>query len=115
MAPENRPGPQLSEDRLYRALAARRRRRVLYVLLVQEESTVGELATLLAGWGATESGTMATPDDRERIVDDLESVHLPVLADAGMVDYDREREAVRLAPLAPSVTELICQSVETEG
>ena len=106
--------PQLSDDRLYQALSAGRRRRLLYVLLVEESSTIGKLATVLAGWTATESEEMVTADDYERILAELDHVHLPVLDDAGLVSYDRENGTVEIAPVDDTVAELISRSVESE-
>jgi len=105
--------PRLSDDRLYQCLASRERRRLLYVLLVEEESTVDHLATVLVGW-ELESSTMATQDDRERLLVRLVHTHLPVLENAGFVTHDRERDTVRLEPIADTVRELVSRSVETE-
>ena len=107
-------GLTLQDDQLYRALASAQRRRLLYVLLVEQESAVGKLATVLAGWDATEAGGMATPADREQILIALEHVHLPILAESGLVTYDRDDGTVRIEPLDDAVFDLICQSVETE-
>lgn len=104
----------LQDDQLYRALASAQRRRLLYVLLVEQESAVGKLATVLAGWDATEAGGMATPEDRGQIRVALEHVHLPALAEFGLVTYDRDDGTVRVEPLDDAVFDLICQSVETE-
>lgn len=106
--------PRLSDDDLYRALGSTRRRRVLYILLVEEESTVGKLATILAGWETTEAGGMASLADREQIHLALEHVHLPLLEGSGLIVHDRENDTVRLEPLDDAVIDLICQSVETE-
>lgn len=106
--------PELSDDRLYQALSAGRRRRLLYVLLVEESSTVDRLATVLAGWTAAESQETVTSDDYERILTELDHVHLPVLDDAGLVSYDRENGAVDIAPVDDTVAELISRSVESE-
>ncbi|MEF8815104.1 MAG: hypothetical protein V5A55_15035 [Halovenus sp.] len=106
--------PRLSDDRLYRALAATPRRRLLYILLVEEKSTIDEIATVLAGWDATETGTITTPADREQIIVALEHIHLPRLSETGLVTYDRESGAVELERLDDAVIDLICQSVESE-
>lgn len=106
--------PTLADDSLYRALSATLRRRTLYILLVQSESTVSELATTLAGWGATDKGEMTSRADYEQIHIALIHQHLPLLADVGMVSYDRESGAVRLEPLTTAVQDLISQSIETE-
>lgn len=111
---EQGESPKLSDDHLYRALSSKRRRRLLYVLLVEESSDIERIATVLSGWEATDTETMVTPEDRERIVIELEHVHVPILEDAGLVAYDRERGAVSLEALDSAVTELISRSVESE-
>lgn len=106
--------PGLSDDQLYRALASTRRRRLLYVLLAEEESTVDQIATVLTGWNATEIGGMATPDDRKEIFLELVHTHLPLLDKTGMVAHDRKSGTVRIEALDTAVVDLICRSVEVE-
>ncbi len=106
--------PRLSDDELYRALSARRRRRLLYLLLVEDVATIDKIATVLAGWDATETGTMVTPDERTEIMLELRHVHLPRLAEAGFVAVDSDDDTVELLPLDDAVVDLICQSVESE-
>lgn len=112
--PSTDRSPTLCDDRLYRALASTRRRRLLYVLLVEEECRVEKLATVLAGWDATETGTMTTADARQEILVELVHAHLPRLAEDGLVAHDRENDTVRIEPLDESVVDLISQSVESE-
>lgn len=107
-------GPSLSDDQLYRALSSTKRRRVLYILLVEEETTIEKIATVLSGWDATETGKMVSPDEREQILIELDHIHFPLLAKAGLVTYDRQERAVRIEPVSDTITDLICQSVETE-
>lgn len=104
--------PSLSDDDLYRALASRRRRRVLSTLLIEGESTVAELSTVLTGWQATEAGTMATPDNRTEVLIELRHSDLPILDEVGFVTFDSETETVKLEPVSLAVRELIQQSVE---
>lgn len=111
---EAETAPQLSDDELYGALRATRRRRLLYLLLIEEAATIDRIATVLAGWDATETGRMVTPDEREQIMDELQHCHLPRLVEAGFVTVDSERETVQLRPLDDAVIDLICQSVESE-
>lgn len=106
--------PRLAEDRFYRALASSHRRRLLYYLLEHEERTVEELASVLSGWEATETGTMHTAADRSGIRLQLLHNHLPQLADAGLIAYDPDGDTVRLESLHPRVTQLIRQSAEAE-
>ncbi|WP_235027967.1 ArsR family transcriptional regulator [Halorubrum sp. JWXQ-INN 858] len=103
--------PDLSDDRLYRALASTSRRRLLWILQEGDESTVDELATVLVGWDATDHGTMRTDEDRKRVIVGLAHVHLPLLADLGLLAYDRGSGTVRIEPIDPLVHDLIRRSV----
>ncbi|WP_209019595.1 DUF7344 domain-containing protein [Halorussus marinus] len=69
-------------DRSYRLLADVRRRRVLYALEANDEITVDRLAERLARSGVAES--------TERAAASLVHTHLPKLADAGVIEYERE-------------------------
>lgn len=104
--------PQLSDDRLYRALASTRRRRLLYFLLEEGESTVEELATVLTGWEATDTETMGTVRDYNQIGIELKHVHLPLLVDIGLIRHDRESDTVGIERLDPLLVELLSRSVD---
>lgn len=103
------------DDEIYRALGSRERRRLLHLLLDEEERTVEELATLLLGWDVTVSGTVGDPDDRLRTILRLEHVHLPILDEIGLVSYDPDRGTVRAEQLDAATVELIERGVDTEG
>lgn len=104
----------LADDQLYRGLAATERRRVLYALLTDGPATVDELATLLAGWEATTSQRMLTPEDRDRLVTELVHVHLPLLETVGLIVRKEASDTVAAAALTPAVEELILESVRPE-
>ncbi|MFC6872138.1 DUF7344 domain-containing protein [Halobellus marinus] len=110
---ENLP-PRLAEDRFYRALAASQRRRLLYYLLAEEESYVDELATVLGGWNATATGTMHTSADRSELRLTLVHNHLPLLTEAGLIDYNPQDGTVQIAPLHPRVADIIRWSITAE-
>lgn len=79
-------GPQLSADTTFSLLADGQRRRVLAYLseMQGETADVGDLAE-----------HVADEVDRRRALTALYHVHLPKLADAGVVEYDRRSETVR--------------------
>lgn len=104
----------ISDDQFYRALASRQRRRLLFYLLDGEERTIEEIATVLTGWTASESGSMQTADDREQVHIELIHSHLPVLDEVGLISHDSDRGVVRIEPLDPAVEELIASSVESK-
>ena len=103
---------RLSDDQFYRALCSVHRRRALYYLLDNPDSTVEEIATVLCGWEASSVGTMKTPADRSDALLILLHNHLPRLADAELIDYDPQNGIVHLESLHPFVTDIIRQSVE---
>ena len=107
-------GPGLADDSLYRALATRERRRVLYVLLDRRECETAELATILTGWNVSETGPMTGPDDRRAVLVRLRHVDLPLLADVGLLTHDAADGVVRLERVDPSVADLVVDSVEAE-
>lgn len=106
--------PLLAKDRFYRALTAIERRRLLYYLLEETESTVEELATVLSGWEATTTGTMRTPADRSELRLTLIHNHLPRLAEADLIRYEPQEGTVQLPSMHSKTAEIIRQSVEAE-
>ena len=111
---ERELSPRLADDLFYQTLVSQRRRRALYYLLEENDSNIEELATVLSGWEATETETIQTPVDRERILLSLAHIHLPQLADTGLVEYDSQTGSVQLASLHPQVVDIIRQSVRAE-
>lgn len=111
---ESDRAPGLADDDLYRALAATERRRVLYVLQESGEQTVGQLATLLAGWEASTSGRMRDSRDHDRIAIELVHVHLPMLADLGLLTFHQEADRVRPVEIGAAVADLLEQSIDAE-
>lgn len=105
---------RLAEDKFYRALASSDRRRVLYYLLEENDSTVEELATVLCGWKATTGQTMRRPADRRELIVELSHNHLPQLADVGLISYESHTGSVHLDSLHPPVADIIRQSVRVE-
>jgi len=81
-----------SIDRLFDMLADRRRRHVLQCLTDQPDG-LAEFADLVDAVVGHEPETEA--GDRETIRTSLYHVHLPKLAEAGVIDYDMRSEAVR--------------------
>jgi len=105
---------QLSDDTLYEALASENRRRTVFFLLDEKETTVETLATVLAGWAADETGSMSSPADRDRIRIELVHNHLPRLEAAGLVSYDAQEGDIRITSLDPLLAALISKSVDSE-
>lgn len=99
-------GHEDASGRLYRALSAAARRRLLWYMLDDtEEVTLDEAARVLAGWEATETGTLSTEADHDDLLVELHHRHLPVLDEAGLVSYDPNEKAVVLESLDESTAE----------
>ncbi|MFC7068974.1 DUF7344 domain-containing protein [Halobaculum lipolyticum] len=103
--------PELTSDDLYRALSETRRRRSLVYLFGGDDWTVADLASALVGWAVTEDGGVGTSDDRERLRALLVHVDLPLLSEAGLVEYDRDAGVVRTAAVDPAIEHLVRRSV----
>lgn len=83
-------------DALLDALSHSRRRYVLYFLRDEQTATLDEVARRIAAW---ERGVpleaVSADDDAEAVRAALYHKHLPVLADAMLVEYDDRSEALR--------------------
>ena len=81
-----------SNDLLFELLADRRRRHILHCLIDQPDG-VAEFTDLVDAVVDHEPETDA--GDRETVRTRLYHVHLPKLAEAGVIDYDTRSETVR--------------------
>lgn len=95
-----------SIDDLYRALTNPRRRRILLCL---EEVTgsvpLEHLAHQVAALEASASGEEQGAAQRVRMA--LYHVHLPMLAEVGLIEYDRDTGAVRQKSYPDRVTDAL--------
>jgi hypothetical protein len=106
---------RLAEDTLYETLASQPRRRILAFLLEESESTLEELVQILAGWRASESSTMVTPEKHDRIEIELYHQHLPFLHERGFIEFDHESNTIEGQELADDIRVLIRRSIEAEA
>lgn len=107
---ESSPGGDQIPDRFYRALSAADRRRCLWYLIEQsDESDVRELANVLAGWEASDTGSMSTESDHADVLLELHHRHLPLLDDAGLIEYDSDSGAVDLDDLNESARDRLAE------
>lgn len=93
---------ELDLDEILRILAANYRRWILYLLLNRDVGTLEELVPLL--WLLSE----AAGDDRvdeTRLTIQLQQIHLPKLADAGLIEYDHRTGDIALTEKADAVRE----------
>lgn len=97
-ADEGRPD-EPTKDMIFEVLRASRRREVLRYLDAHDgEASVGKLAEHVAAGENETEPTMVSSTQRKRAYVALYQVHLPKLADYGVVDYERARGHVRLLP-----------------
>lgn len=83
---------ELPLDAVFAVLAARRRRILLRVLHDADACDVADLVE----WVAERERQLAeSAPDRETLRSELERVHLPMLADHRIVDYDERNGGVR--------------------
>jgi len=85
---------QNEKDEIFRALSERRRRFALQFLQHQQEATISEIANEIARKeddGPDSDGL----SDAVRL--DLYHRHVPILAEAGLVHYEEERDIVTIS------------------
>ena len=96
------PEPVLSETDIHDILRNNRRRRVIECL--QEHRREVMLRDLAEEIAESETGQAPAPRNiRDSVYISLHQSHLPKLDAAGVVDYDRDRKAIRLRRFARKV------------
>lgn len=88
------------QDSLFQCLAQRRRRVVLRYLLDSGDRsvTVGELAIAVI-----DAESPSSSPDPESVAITLDHVHLPLLADTGLINYERDQGIVTATSRTPHV------------
>ncbi|AUV82222.1 hypothetical protein C2R22_11675 [Salinigranum rubrum] len=106
---------ELTQDTVFSVLSNERRRHVLRHLHENENegSDIRELSQQLAAWENDVPPEAVTYKQRKRVYTSLHQTHLPALADAGVVDYDRDRGTVRLTARASVLDEYL--AADTDG
>lgn len=98
-------------DDLYRLLGSERRRAVLSSLADSDGPVaVDELVDDVAEGERPDPGPGS---HRDRITTDLHHVHLPILADAGVIDYDPVAGTVRYDP--PAKLDVLVDAIDGSG
>lgn len=101
-------------DDLFRVAREEIRRVTLYLLLERERVPVEELADAVAGWVRARRGAVATRAYRDEVGLELSHRHLPHMADANLVEYDREAGTASLADRSESVLSFVERAYEGE-
>lgn len=104
---ESEPEPaevreELTTDDVFEVLGNRRRRYVFHYLKRHDERTVSlsELTDSVAAWEEDRPGGTVDQRKHNSVRTALRQSHLPMMADRGFVEYDRDRQTVRLASAA---------------
>lgn len=101
-------GRELDLDTTFELLRNRRRRIVLSHLVgVGERVSMGELAEHVAAVENDTTVQALSSTERKRAYVGLYQCHLPKLAEAGVVDYNRDRGHVEAAPVAEELLEYV--------
>jgi DNA-binding transcriptional ArsR family regulator len=91
----------LSHDLIFDILSSARRRYVIYVLRREDEPmAVAELAEIVAAWENDTTVDQLDSQERKRVYVSLYQTHIPKLAEAGIVDHDRDTGNVYLTDTA---------------
>lgn len=95
-------GGELSTDDVFEVLGNRRRRYVFHYLKRHDEREVSlsELSVSLAAWEEDRSAGAVDQRKLNSVRTALRQSHLPMMADRSFLEYDRERQTVRLEPAA---------------
>ncbi|MFC6989513.1 ArsR family transcriptional regulator [Haloplanus sp. GCM10025708] len=98
----------LSPDALFSLLRNRRRRNVLrYLRGANGEVKLRELSEQMAAWENDCPVAAVTYKQRKRVQTALYQIHLPKLAEWGVVDYDRRAGTLELRDCATSCLSLL--------
>lgn len=91
-------GRRPTRSDVYEVLSDRRRRYALYHLLQQGDRTATkrELSTRIAAWENGDSVESVPAEDAQQVYLELHRTHLPLMVDHHVVEFDTERDEVRL-------------------
>jgi len=87
---------KLSRNKMFEVLSNERRRCALYYLQQQEDAvSLGDVVDHVTAWQYDQPVSALDPGARMRVYSALRQVHLPKLEEAGLIEYDRERDELR--------------------
>ena len=96
----------LPRDEIFTVLNNKRRQCAIHYLKQQAENTpiaLSDLVDYVAAWENDTSIGELDPAERKRVYNALRQTHLPLLAEVGLVEYDRESNDVALTDAAEEV------------
>nr|WP_231736988.1 hypothetical protein [Halobacterium sp. CBA1126] len=97
---ESEPSDELSvdaptEDELFDVLSNRRRRYAVHALEATDSAAeIGDVAEQVAAWEYGVDVEQVSYEERKRVYTALQQSHLPMMDDAGVVDFDKNRGTV---------------------
>jgi len=99
------PTREVSEDELFDVLANQRRRFALHLLKKEGDETIaiGDMAEQIAAWENGIDTTEITGSERKRVYTALQQSHLPMMDDAGVVRFNKNRGTVEPTPALQDV------------
>lgn len=89
-------------DETLQLLAAHHRRWILYVLLRRDVDSISDLVPLI--WTLNEAATGEHVEETKLTIQ-LQQVHLPKLADAGLIEYDHRSGDIALTEKSDEIRE----------
>ncbi|MCG1004317.1 MULTISPECIES: hypothetical protein [Halobacterium] len=89
------PADAPTEDELFDVLANRRRRYAVHALDDADGATeIGDVAEQVAAWEYGVDVEQVSYEERKRVYTALQQSHFPMMDDAGVVDFDKNRGTV---------------------
>ncbi len=102
---------ELSQDVVFDILSSPRRRYVLYYLRTTGETVkLTDLAEQVAAWENDTAPEAITEQQRKRVYVSLYQTHVPRLAEAGVIEYDKETGDIALAEDANGIDNYLAKS-----
>ncbi|WP_224268389.1 DUF7344 domain-containing protein [Haloprofundus salinisoli] len=95
------------DDEMFAVLSDEHRRFALYALLQFQRLTIEELTDIVTGWTNADGWRGVTSDERDTVLSMLYHNHVPMLEDAGYVEYDTDTKELSLAALPASLYDLV--------
>jgi DNA-binding transcriptional ArsR family regulator len=98
----------ISRDTAFEILTNPRRRYALSYLRSKSGTvSIGELAEAVAAWEQDTNVELVSSKERKSVYTSLYQTHLPKMADAGVIVYDRQRGQVRLSDTATELDKFV--------
>lgn len=107
---------RISPDTAFEILTNPRRRYALsYLGSKSGRVSIGELAEAVAAWEQDTSVELVSSKERKSVYTSLYQTHLPKMADAGIIVYDRQRGQVRLSDTATELDRFVNPPSKTQN